>query len=368
MKNFKIIIESPGAAGAAILKPLEFLSQLRGEKLASLVFRAPSELIRDLPQGKAQELAKILTDAGLEVRVAKNDEKFIAGKKEFEAAMAVKETENMDAIIDQVAALLGIDAKRAQSMVFASPAVLMGEVSENTIKALKKRFEPLGAQIDASRIDEAVYDVFTDNCPASHMAKIKQALFHCGIAALEQGKNDAAKPLLAQGLNRKQAKALWERIGKTALPVKVVNRDFQRFDLVLENAPGNKNMIDYLVASTGMPEKIAPKVVKNAPVVLWQNITFGQMTKHMEAIANAGGSASGNLLAFKAFALEIMEVNDPAAAVLHLENIGGLEKAKALKTARAGKSAGPFAATRCRWLKMELERAGTQTRMVTYDG
>ena len=356
-----IIIDSIGTAGAGILKPLGLLSPLRGSKLAALVYQAPSILAKDLSRKKADDLVAILQRAGLEVRVSDNNEKIVPGKKEFETALGVKKPETMSNIAALVSDLLGIKMDQACKMICASPAVLIGSISACTVKALKKRFESLGTELDISRMDKAVYDVFVADCSENDRAKIQKTLDDCKINTTKHAENE----IVSQGLDRKQADALWERTARTALPVKIVNRDFQRFDLILESAPQSKEMIDLLVSSTGMTKKIADKVIQKPPVVLHQNINFKQTKKHMEDLTGSGAKVSGRLLAFKTFFLDIIKSTNPNSAALFLQSIGNMDKIESLNILKSCKSAkGPFTAAQSRWLQWELKRVGTKTRMV----
>jgi len=359
--SWQIIIDSMGTAGASILKPLSLLSPLRGPKLADLVYQAPSILADNLPRKKADELVIILRKAGLDVRVADNNEKISVGKKEFETALAIKKPESMTAVAASVSDMLGIKMDQASKMICASPAALLGSISANTVVALKKTFEPLGALLDVSRMDEAIYDVFVGDCSEYDRTRIEQALGYCGIHAIKHGK----KEIIAQGLNKEKAEVLWQKIGRTALPAKIVNRDFQRFDLILESASQNREMIDLLVASTGMSEKIAYKVIKKLPVILHQNISFLQAAKYMEDLSRLGAEASGHLLAFKTFSLDIVKSESPDSAVPFLQSIGGMGKIESSNILKSCKRAeGPFTAAQGRWLQWELKCVGTKTRMV----
>ena len=89
-------------------------------------------------------------------------------------------------------------------------------------------------------------------------------------------------------------------------------------------------MVEFLVTTTGMPERIALKVLQKAPIVVQQNIPFTVMTEHLETIAALGGTASGHLLAFQTFSLVVEKVGDPTATVQLLQVLGGLSQAEAL--------------------------------------
>src|SRR4029453_9667237 len=167
------------------------------------------------------------------------------------------------------------------------------------------------------------------------------------------------------GLSKVKADQLWDQLRRTSLPVRLVNRDFQRFDLRLDDAPQTPAMVEFLVTTTGMPERIALRVLQKAPIVVQQNIPFAVMTEHLETIAALGGTASGHLLAFQTFSLVVEKVGDPTAPVQPLQVRGGLSQAEAL--AAIGPTevmAGTMTNPQARWLQGEIKRNGGESRVV----
>ena len=138
----------------------------------------------------------------------------------------------------------------------------MGSVSANTVEALRRRFEPLGVEIDVSQPSLASYDLFLGDCPARERERVKQLLRNLKLPLID-AQDAAPQPLLAVGLSKAQADKLWDQLRRTSLPARLVNRDFERFDLRLDDAlqvgPEGQAIVDYLVATTGMPERIAPR-------------------------------------------------------------------------------------------------------------
>jgi len=152
---------------------------------------------------------------------------------------------------------------------------------------------------------------------------------------------------------------------RTSLPVRLVNRDFQRFDLRLEEAPQTAAVVEFLVATTGMPERIALKVLQKVPIVIQQNIPFSLMTEQLETIAALGGRASGQLLAFQTFSVVVEKVGDATATVQLLQVLGGLSQAEALAAVGPTRVvAGTMTNPQARWLQQEIKRCGGESRVV----
>ena len=230
--------------------------------------------------------------------------------------------------------------------------------------ALRRRFEPLGVELDVSQPAHACFDLFLGDCPPLDRERVRQLLRTFKIPDVAGRPNDA-QPLLAVGLSKVKADQLWDQLRRTSLPVRLVNRDFQRFDLRLDDAPQTPAMVEFLVTTTGMPERIALRVLQKVPIVVQQNIPFAVMTEHLETIVALGGTASGHLLAFQTFSLVVEKVGDPTATVQLLQVLGGLSQAEAL--AAIGPTevmAGTMTNPQARWLQQEIKRNGGESRVV----
>ena len=122
--------------------------------------------------------------------------------------------------------VLGVDHATAMTMVTASPAVLLGGVSQATVEALARRFGPLGAEIDASRPADAVFDLAAEASDDTTTRVLAQLL-----PDANRSRSDAVFHVM--GLDATAAQSLWSELSRTAAKVRVINRDFQRFDVRL---------------------------------------------------------------------------------------------------------------------------------------
>lgn len=366
--DYRIVVNSIGDAGARMVGVLKKVLPLSEARLAALLYQAPSEVLGGLSQAQAEQINGLLRSTGLDSRVLGKDETFTPGDAGYEVALAIRNTGNMAAIARLIMDVLGVKLEKAREILCSSPTVLIGSISANTVAALRRRFEPLGVELDVSRPAYATFDLFLGECPPLDRERVKQLLRDLRIPLLNGpagGQASAAQPLLAVGLSKGQADKLWEQLRRTSLPVRLVNRDFERFDLRLDQAPNSPAMVEYLVALTGMPEHIAHKVLQKAPVVIQQNIPFAAMTEQMEAIAGLGGQSSGHLLAFQVFSVVVEKVGDATATMQLLRALGGLSQEEAL--AAIGPTpvmVGAMTNPQARWLQQEIKGAGGESRVV----
>lgn len=364
VNDHRIVVNSIGDAGARMVGVLKQVLPHSEARLAALLYQAPSEIVGGLSHAQAEQINDLLRSTGLDSRVLGKGERFTPGDAGHEVALAITSTENMAAIAGLVMDVLGVKLDTAREILCASPIVLIGSVSANTVAALRRRFAPLGVELDVSRPAEACFDLFLGECPPLDRERVLQLLRTAGIPTVA-GRATDAQPLLAVGLSKAQADQLWDQLRRTSLPVRLVNRDFERFDLRLEEAPPTPAVVEFLVATTGMPERIALKVLQKVPIVIQQNIPFGLMTEQLEAVAALGGRASGQLLAFQTFSVVVEKVGDVTATVQLLRALGGLSQAEALAaTGPTRTPVGTMTNPQARWLQQEIKRCGGESRVV----
>ncbi len=363
--HYRIVVNSIGTAGAGLVGVLKKVLPLADSKLAALLYQAPAEIIGGLPREQAEQINSLLRSTGLDSQVLDPDDAFTPGEGSYEIALALKDPRQMSLVVQIVMDVLGVNLDKARTILCTSPTVLVGNVSVNTVEALRRRFEPLAVELDVSRPAEALYDVFLGEYGARDRTRVEQLLADLRIPMLRSGDGGQGQPLLAVGLSKTEANKLWDPLRRTGLPLRLVNRDFERFDVRLEEAPKTPAVLEFLVGVIGMPERIAPKVLDKLPIVIEQNIPFAMMSSRLQSIANLGGRASGHLLAFQTFGLVIDKVGQLPAATQLLQALGGLSQEEALAALQpARKMVGIMTHPQVRWLQHELKRTGTDSRVV----
>jgi hypothetical protein len=229
---------------------------------------------------------------------------------------------------------------------------------------LKKRFAPLDVSVDVSKPAEAKFDVFLGECNMETRAQVEIALNTLGIEMVARPKGDAG-PLLVMGVSYADAERIHSMASRGKLPLVIVNRDFQRFDVRLDTAPATPELKAFLLETTKMPEHLVPKVLGRLPLVTHPSVGFSRMCELVAIIGALGGTASGHLLSFQSYSLAIDKVGDADASMMILRGIGGLSKEAAKQALWTAKEVqGPLSHTLARWTQLELKKVGTTSRMV----
>jgi hypothetical protein len=356
-----VVVHSLGTAGAGLLHTLHQVSPLPESRLAELLYQGPSELAAGLDRESAERLDGLLAAAGLESRILGAEDAFEPGDTDHELAVVVRDPQRMPDACSLVVKLLGVTGARARQILCASPAVLIGRVSANTARAIERRFSALGGvEVDVSRSTTALFDVFLGSCAATDRTWADRTLRELGHPVDERPDS----PLLVAGISHLEAGRLWQRLACSHLPFRVLNRDFERFDLRLDRAPDTPEMIAFLAESASMPEEVARRVVSSTPLITHPDVTFHRLAEILERLHALGARATGQLLAFQTFGLVVRKVGELKASARVLETLLGLTgpgaRAALRETARIE---GPLTKTEASWLQWELRQAGTEVSL-----
>lgn len=363
--GYGILVESIGSAGISLVPALKKVSPLSENKIAALLYQTPSLLMAGLEEAGAEEINKLLLSTGLESKVIKADERFEQGDSDHEVALVINEFKRIQDIAKEIIAITGLNIDEIRQMLCKSPTVMLGMISENTAHTIRDRFEALNVDVDISKPGTALFDVFKGTCSAYEQNIINQILNGLGVEWNKEVNKHNVASLICGGISRKVADRLWEQVSRTGLPLKIVNRDFERFDLRLDKAPDTPEMIDYLTQSTGMPEKVAKKVVQQLPVILQKNIRFNQVEEEIAKLVQLGAVGSAHLLVFQSFSLKIQAIKHVEQTLEILNVIGGVEKAAASRAILEREVLpGPFTSPQVRWMQHELKKIGTITNRI----
>lgn len=354
----RLVVTSIGRATPSLHQALVKALSLSSQTLLSRLYQAPSILLDRISPELGDGLARVLREAGLAVEVQPGDAPFVAGVGDREVALHVGDPSRFRAAVVEVAAFLGCPPARAAQLLWQSPAVLVGHVSEATVEALRQRLEPLGVELDVSTSATAHYDVLVVDPTPGVRARVHAAVRAEGLAVEPTG------PLAAQGLTRAQADAVWRRLER-GVPVRLLDHAFQRFDVRLDAAPDTPAVRERLVEATGMPARVAEKVLRRLPVVLHQGIRHADVPARLQALAEVGARASAHLVTFQTFDVVVEHASDLAATAA---TITGLveepipDLAVSLRRLPLRLS-GPFSPLRARCLRHELQAAGARAHL-----
>jgi len=359
-----IMVHSIGNAGAGLVAALKQISPKSESKIASLLFQAPAKLLTDLPKKTAEEINTLLQSTGLDSQVVENDFSIVAGDTDHEIALVINDVTQIKNAAQLIIELIGANIAEVRKILFTTPTVLLGKISKNTAETIQKRFEAIGIEVDISNPKEACFDVFLGECSALDLQRLNKILEQLNIEKINI-KGSHSNTIVCSELTKTAAASLWDKTHRTNLPVRIINRDFERFDVQLEAMPNTPEAIEYLTSSTGMPEKIAHKALQNLPIILHQNIPFQKLDQHLMEIKKLKGQAKGYLLIFQTFSLKIESTKDQEQTLDVLKAFSGKPKnvlSEQLKS--KGIIEGPFTSLQAKWLQFELNQIGTISQRI----
>lgn len=362
--QWSIVVESIGTAGAGMVKALRSVVPIPETHLAQVLFQAPSLLVAGLTQDVAERVNELLLETGLKTRAAAPGETIENGDADHEIALVVRDVSRVSELLAEIVNLVGYTPDQARSLLCTSPTILVGKVSANTVAACRERFEKLGAEIDVTRPKDAIYDVFLGQCSPAERARVQTGLGQLGIELPEGSDEDTNQVVVHMGLSHDQAEKVWEQYARSHLPLRLISRDFERFDVTLDAAEDTPKMMEYLVSSTGMPENVAHKIVRRTPIVLHQLVDFEKMTECIAAVNQLGGRATGHLVVFQSFDLRVARLGDEAESAAVVRLIAGYSEDEASTALKEGVITGPLTHVQARWLQHELKQVGTDTERV----
>jgi ribosomal protein L7/L12 len=361
----RLVIQSIGTASFSIIAALRQVSTLTEQELAERLFRAPAELFAGVPRPTAEKAAEVLRGAGLEVDVLANEAPFTPGDKTHDIALLPTDFSRMPEVVREVIHLLGVDARTARQMVCTSPTILVGAVSSATVEAIRRRFAPLGVELAVSRPAESSYDVVVGPCAPSVRARLLETLEGAGVPVLRPaggGMHDT--PLVAAGLDKAAAQRIWNELGRKNPALRILDRAFERFDVRLDACP--LDAVKELVTVTGMPEKVALKVLERLPVIVQQNLTYEEARESLAKLAALGATAVDELRTLQTFSMVVETAPDRPKAAQRIRALLDLkaDEADALLRGLPNRIEGPLSLPLARWLQAELKAAGATTKLV----
>jgi|JI6StandDraft_1071083.scaffolds.fasta_scaffold00477_16 hypothetical protein len=366
----RLVVTSIGAAGVTLIRSLRHVLPLADADIAALLFQAPSELLAGLEHRQAEGIAQLLRETGLECAVLDAGEPLDEGSGDHEVALSVRDVAHIPAVLVEVVRLLGVDVATARALICGSPAVLLGGISIATVNALRARFDALGADLDASRSEDARFDLYLGDCPAAirHRAidRLRAAIGPLELSApAPSGPSGTSGPLVVLGLDHATAARVWRELRQSDVPARIVNREFSRYDVLLHAATDNDDLRRHLTARAGMPAAVVPRVLARLPVVIHRGLRHAALESVTDELARAGAAIVVEPLAFQRFNLTLGEVREPRPLVPVICAIAGMDEAATVTALRGrpARLAGMFPPLQARWLQHELRRAGVDARL-----
>jgi hypothetical protein len=208
---------------------------------------APARLAEDLPVGRARRLGTMLRLLGLRVAVQPADAPMVELVQRYEVALLADRPEARACLADRLAGI--VPATGTTATALPDCAVVEG-LDWSAVTALRRRIRGVvGLRLLVSDPEQAIYDLLpqgrpTDPDSARALGRYLQrlGLARCALTGAVAAGLDAAM--------RRLVMARFPQAGVVAL-----NRDFQRFDLILAGAPGieRRELADFLAARSSLP-------------------------------------------------------------------------------------------------------------------
>lgn len=334
--NADLLIAGIGVATPKAASVLSQALDLPIETVVDALYRAPARLLADMPGPDAARLAEIIGTLGVEVEV-------------IPAGQAPQRQPTMDLageLLDPAQAMevgqvlgrfLGTSPEQALELLLTPPGVLLGSVTEATVRALEAALPAGAARLTASRPDEARFALF-----ASELSHLQIGILrpHLPPEAVPAPGGNATIFDLARG----EADSLWRRL-KAPETVQVVNQDFLRFSLDLTAAP--EDGAKTLCALAGVPVEDYALLREALPATMETGVAFGQVSARMTAYAAAGFTVRAEMETFAHVGLDILSAPPQALVTVGLPGPAPL-------------STTPMPRPRAHLLRHQLEAAGAE--------
>jgi hypothetical protein len=325
--SYRILVHSIGtakpAACAAIAKGL-------GLSVAAVVarlYRAPAVLVDGIEQSVAQQMTGLLQEIGYQAEVQSMQQAAPPPSRLHDVAVYPKDPDYLISTAKSIAEFIGVPEAETLQMLLTPPGIVLGSVSEATVQAFTAQLGE-GASIVSSVTETATYELFLGDAPGLVRARLLADLRDNNIQLLgETG-------LVATGVEHATARALWRR-HQASGALRVVNRDFLRFDLVCEQVANGFDLatpqqIDCLQSIAGIPAEMVDQVLHALPLTLLEAVPNGELETAMRALTEVGLVMRADLVTFQMLGLEIVAISDATATLNTLLSHGLLEPGDAL--------------------------------------
>ena len=298
------------AAAAAIAKGFG----LPAEKVVSCLYKAPSILVDSIPGPVAEQICDLLQGTGLDAEIQPQEAPLPAAAPLHDVAIYVHDATATPEIAEVLAAFLGVPPSRAMEMLLCPPGLVLGDVSSATVEALENQLPDDAAELVASRADAARYDLFVmDPAPVVLNALVRDLTAHGREPMGSEG-------LIATGLDYNLGRTLWRR-HQASGAVRLVNQDFQRFDLILRDAPEEADRAD-LTELAGIPAEMLDMVIANAPITLEEGLRHRDLADRLALYARAGFIVEARMISFQHLALNILDAPDHRETAAAMSSLG----------------------------------------------
>jgi hypothetical protein len=268
------------------------------------------------------------------------------------------------------ASFLGTDLAGALKLIFGAPPVLVSRVSAATVAVLRRRFAPLGVEVLASATATARFDLYGaagagtgDRRALDVLARLEVPIARGAPVTVGRWRR------LAEDLGAEVALAAWRQLRRYDLPVRILDRAFQRFDVRLDAAVPNGTapaVERLLVGEAGVPESAVARILARLPVVVMHDVSRERCAAIRAALVAAGARVTVLPVDLQELVIVLTAAPDADRAARTLSGLIGVPEAEARRALERLplRVDGPFGPLQARWLRGALGDAGIAAHMV----
>lgn len=360
--GYDIVIHSMGSAGAGLLRSLRPVSRLSDRELARRLLQAPSVVLENLDRDTAEKVSRVLSGTGARVSYRAHDEDFEPGTGEFEIAATLVSHRYSDSAVQALMGLMNLPVKQASMLLARTPAILINQVSAATVEVFREQLEPAGVELDVSRPDTALYDLYATSTDSASLQRARKLLDERGIAV----NPDPHNPVLATDVDHRTCQALWKDYERSAAPLVILNQDYQRADIRLLSARPGPGLDRYLGETLQLPDRAIERLYDNLPLVVARCVPRARVDDILSRLESLGARAEGHITAFQQFGLKVptgTKASHIAPVLGLITNEDATQCQRALQK-QPGWLPGPYNSQQARWLQAELRKANINARLV----
>lgn len=303
--GFRLVFHSIGGAAPGNAASIAMGLGVPVTPVMEALYRAPAVLVDGLSAEIGDRMRALLTDLGCRVTLDPMTAPLPEPAALHDVALHISDTARYGDIIAALAEFLGTPVADAARLVTTPPGIVLGGVSPATIDALADRLGP-GADLVSSNPEPALYDLFLGPCDGVIRARLLSDLRRAGFAPI------ADAGCILTGLTKAQADAVWAAHGRVR-DLRVVNRDFLRFDLVLTGGTPAPDALRALTDVAGIPAHIAPRLFDDGEITVMEAVPHADMAPALERLTAAGLSIRADLVTFLHLGIDVVAARNPRA-------------------------------------------------------
>ncbi|MEN0016692.1 MAG: hypothetical protein AAF706_03705, partial [Bacteroidota bacterium] len=223
-----------------------------------------------------------------------------AASTPLDIAVYVTDAARLPEVCQQLAGFLGCSSEEALQLLTNNPPIVLGGVSEATANALGDR---LAAEVMAVDPHTSLYTLTFEGADVIR-TRLQAYLDRMGVEA------DLTSKPVVEHLTHEQGQAIWKQFNTTSA-IKLINQDFQRFEVILTDYDQNRAGVQEALASlAGMPREVVDEVLNNLPIQVVPSISRAAIQDTVNSYQQAGLVCEARLISHAQQRLVIEEVKD----------------------------------------------------------